>query len=77
VQRAGEDAALLREVCAVRPAFALARGRPPVRRALHAASLLGSAVVRWIAPDSSAVWIAFPAAGTPSGAAPTPRVPAR
>lgn|GEM_PF-3891247 len=62
VQRAGEDAAVLRDACGVHPDFALARGRPAVRRALRTASLLGGADVRWIARDLSAVWLAFPAA---------------
>jgi hypothetical protein len=68
VQRAGEDAAVLRDACAVHPDFALARGRDAVRRALRAASFLGGSAVRWRAPDSTAVWLAFPAAGPGSGA---------
>jgi hypothetical protein len=68
VQRAGEDATLLRDACAVHPGFALARGREAVRRALRAASLLGGSAVRWIAPDSSAVWLGFAADGRVSGA---------
>ena len=68
VQRAGEDATVLRDACAVHPDFALARGREAVRRALRAASLLGGSAVRWIAPDSSAVWLGFAADGRVSGA---------
>ncbi|MGD0485118.1 MAG: hypothetical protein ABSB58_10800, partial [Gemmatimonadales bacterium] len=67
VQRAGENAAVLRDACAVHPDFALARGRPAVRRALRAASFLGGSEIRWIAPDSSAVWIALAGDGARAG----------
>jgi hypothetical protein len=63
VQRAGEDAAVLRDACAVHPDFALARGSQAVGRALRAASLLDGSSVRWMAPDSTAVWLAFATAG--------------
>ena len=71
VQRAGEDPAVLRDACAVHPDFALARGRDAVRRAIRAAALLGGGTVRWMAPDSTAVWLAF-AAGTPGPGAARP-----
>jgi hypothetical protein len=77
VQRAGEDAAVLRDACAVHPDFALARGRPAVRRGLRSASFLGGSEIRWIAPDSSAAWLAFPASGARAGASPALSVPAR
>jgi hypothetical protein len=77
VQRAGEDAAVLRDACAVHPDFVLARGREAVRRALRTASFLGDWQVRWIAPDSSAAWLAFPASGARAGASPALSVPAR
>jgi len=77
VQRAGEDAAVLRDACAVHPDFALARGRAAVRRALQAASFLRDSEIRWIAPDSSAVWIALANDTAPAESAPAVTVPAR
>jgi hypothetical protein len=56
VARAAADSGQLRLACRVTPEYVLAIGRVSVRRALSAGAALG-ARVRWMAGDSSAVWL--------------------
>ena len=56
VARAAADSGALRDACSVAPDYVLAIGRVSVRRALSAGAALG-ARVRWMASDSSAVWL--------------------
>jgi hypothetical protein len=56
VAYAEADSGQLRVACRVAPEYVLAMGRMSVRRALSAGAALG-ARVRWMASDSSAVWL--------------------
>ena len=61
----GRDPAALRARCRALPGYALAEGRPEVRRAAAVAAALGGAPA-WVAPDSGRAWFRFPsAAGSP------------